>query len=84
MKKPLSNEELENIRVNTEAGKKAKKVTIDYEVLESVKIINGPFENFIGSIDEIYNESAKVKVVVNIFGRDTPVNLAFSQIEKIN
>lgn len=55
----------------------------EYDVGESVRVIDGPFANFTGVLDEVNNERAKVKVMVSIFGRSTPVELEFSQIEKV-
>lgn len=51
---------------------------------EDVKIIDGPFNDFIGTIEEISNEKKKLKVVVKIFGRKTPVEVSFMQVEKIS
>lgn len=51
---------------------------------EDVKIIDGPFNNFIGTIEEINNEKKKLRVEVKIFGRKTPVELTFMQVEKIS
>ncbi len=56
---------------------------IDFELKENVKVIEGPFENFIGYIDEINFEKLKIKVLVNMFGRETPVELDFDQIQKL-
>ena len=50
---------------------------------EDVKIIDGPFNGFIGSIEEIHNDKKKLKVEVKIFGRKTPVEVTFMQVEKI-
>lgn len=60
-----------------------KRVEIDVEIGEAVKVIEGPFTNFTGNVEEIDRDKTKVKVLVNMFGRDTPVELDFSQIEKI-
>ena len=51
---------------------------------EEVKIIDGPFNDFLGTIEEINNEKKKLKVVVKIFGRKTPVEVNFMQVEKIS
>ena len=50
----------------------------------TVKIIDGPFNEFTGSVDEVYEDKKKVKVIVKIFGRKTPVELNFMQVEKVN
>ncbi|MEG9298760.1 transcription termination/antitermination protein NusG [Mangrovibacillus sp. Mu-81] len=64
-------------------GMTEKKVEIDFELGETVKVNEGPFANFTGSIEEIDSAKSKVKVHVNMFGRDTPVELDFSQIDKL-
>lgn len=64
-------------------GIEEKRVEVDVEVGELVKVIEGPFANFTGNVEEIDRDKAKVKVLVNMFGRDTPVELDFSQIQKI-
>ncbi|WP_173917970.1 transcription termination/antitermination protein NusG [Halobacillus sp. Marseille-Q1614] len=56
---------------------------VDFEVKESVKVTDGPFANFTGTIENIDADKQKVKVHVNMFGRETPVELDFSQIEKL-
>ena len=55
----------------------------DYTVGEEIKIISGPFESFAGRIDEVFPEHSKLKVMVAIFGRDTPVELDFEEVEKV-
>ncbi len=57
--------------------------TVDYEVGDSVRIISGPLENFIGTVEEISFEKKKVRVMVSMFGRETPVDLELVQIHKI-
>jgi transcription termination/antitermination protein NusG len=64
-------------------GMSEKKIEIDFELGETVKVNEGPFANFTGSIEEIDSAKSKVKVHVNMFGRDTPVELDFSQIDKL-
>ncbi len=78
---PLLDSEVKNIM--RRMGVAATKPKIDFELNESVRVTSGPFENFIGSIDEINMEKLKIKVLVNMFGRETPVELEFDQIEKL-
>lgn len=59
------------------------KVKVGYQVGQSVKIIDGPFAEFMGVVDEINAERGKIKVLVSFFGRETPVELEFSQISKL-
>ena len=58
-------------------------VNVDYDINDSVKILNGPLENFVGVVQEINKEKHKVKVLVSMFGRETPVELEFSQVQKV-
>lgn len=59
------------------------KTKIDFEIKESVRIMVGPFANFVGSVEEILADKSKIKVHVNMFGRETPLELDFTQVEKI-
>lgn len=59
------------------------KAAIQFEMGESVRINEGPFKHFIGTVEEINEERAKIKVTVSIFGRGTPVELDFLQVEKL-
>jgi len=77
---PLREEEVREILRQVEDQPQPK---IDVAVGESVRITSGPFENFIGTVEEVYPEKGKVKVMVAMFGRETPVELEISQIEKI-
>lgn len=61
-----------------------RQVDLDIEVGESVKVVSGPLENFPAVIQEINIEKHKVKVLVNMFGRETPVELDFNQIQKLD
>jgi transcriptional antiterminator NusG len=56
---------------------------VDFEIGESVTVMDGPFATLPASISEIMPEQAKLKVLVSIFGRETPVELSFSQVQKI-
>jgi len=78
---PLSQEEARAII--KQMGLEEPKTRIDVNVGENVKVTDGPFENFVGVIEEIYPEKGKVKVMVSMFGRETPIELDFSQIEKM-
>jgi transcription termination/antitermination protein NusG len=75
---PLTDEEVDSMGITE------KPVEIDLEVGESVKVVSGPLENFIAVIQEINSEKRKVKALVNMFGRETPIELEFNQIEKLD
>ncbi len=77
----LPDEEIEIILQQMEKGP-AQPVKMQYEKGESVRIIDGPFSNFNGYIDEVDIDHGRLKVMVSIFGRQTPVELGFHQIEK--
>lgn len=64
-------------------SKSAPQIQVDFEVGESVTVIDGPFENLAATISEINAEGQKLKVLVSIFGRETPVELGFNQVTKI-
>ncbi|MDL4841370.1 transcription termination/antitermination protein NusG [Aquibacillus rhizosphaerae] len=78
---PLLEEEVEVILKRM--GMDAPITEVDFEVKESVRVTDGPFNDFTGTIEHIDLDKQKVKVHVNMFGRETPVELEFSQIEKI-
>ena len=80
---PLSEQEVENIlhRVTTSAEKPKPKLV--FERNEQVRIVDGPFANFTGQIEEVNADRSTLKVSVTIFGRSTPVELDFAQVEKI-
>lgn len=78
---PLSNEEVSNIEKFISAP--AARYKVRFSVGEAVKITDGPFSEFLGTINEIDEERGKVKVLVSIFGRETPVELDFLQIAKV-
>ena len=59
-------------------------VKVDYSVDDNIKILVGPLEGYTGKVKEIKNEKGKVVVLVSMFGRETPVELEFSQVQKIN
>lgn len=59
-------------------------VNVDYDINDTVQVINGPLEGFVGTVQEINQEKQKVKVLVSMFGRETPVELEFAQVQKVN
>ena len=63
-------------------GVEEPKTKIDFDLGENVRVIAGPFENFLGTIQEINADKGKVRVLVSMFGRETPVELDFTQVEK--
>ena len=84
---PLSRKEVENIlHVEIIGGEQApakrSRPRLEYELGETVRVKEGPFADFSGQIDEINEDQLKLKVLVNIFGRETPVELEFSQVAK--
>ncbi|MCH6268791.1 MULTISPECIES: transcription termination/antitermination protein NusG [Neobacillus] len=64
-------------------GVEEKRIDVNYEIGETVKVKEGPFANFTGVVEEMDKDKAKLKVLVNMFGRDTPVELEFTQIDKL-
>src|SRR5699024_1670178 len=64
-------------------GMEDAKVKVDYEIKENVKVIDGPFASFMGTIEYIDADKENLKVHVNMFGRETPVELDFNQVEKV-
>ena len=64
-------------------GFDVSELNVDYELNEQVEIMNGAFEGFVGTVQEINKEKNKVKVLVSMFGRETPVELEFSQVKKV-
>ena len=74
---PLTDEEIRNM------GFEIANVNIDYDVNDSVKVMDGPLKDFVGTVQEINKEKGKVKVLVSMFGRETPVELEFAQVQKM-
>jgi transcriptional antiterminator NusG len=80
---PLSSDEVNSILYRQETSAKTPRPKMTFEKNESVKIIDGPFANFSGKIDEINSDRNTLRVLVTIFGRATPVELDFLQVEKM-
>jgi len=79
---PLTDEEVLQIMNHTEETQERPKPKFSFERGEKVRIIDGPFANFEGEVDEIHEERNTIKVMVTVFGRSTPVELDFIQVEK--
>lgn len=77
---PLRQDEVDKILKRMEA--EAPKVKVSFKVGERVRIVEGPFEDFMGTVDEIDLDRARVRVLVNFFGRETPIELDFLQVER--
>lgn len=80
---PLSDEEVENIRKQMDTGVTLTKTKSQFQKGDNVRIADGPFLGFTGMIDEIDLDHRKLRVMVSIFGRSTPVELDFLQAEKV-
>ncbi len=80
---PLSDKEVDRILQVDKQDQKKLKPRLEFEEQESVRVTSGPFANFTGSISEINVDQSKLKVLVNIFGRETPVELGFDQVAKL-
>lgn len=79
---PLTDEEVRQIMHHTEETQEKPKPKYHFEKGEKVRIIDGPFANFEGDVEEIHEERSTIKVMVTVFGRSTPVELDFIQVEK--
>ncbi|CAN5433507.1 transcription termination/antitermination protein NusG [soil metagenome] len=78
---PLEEYEVRRIMTNLEKSQEAPKV--NWSKGENIRVVEGPFSDFTGKIEEVMADKEKLKVLINIFGRDTPVELDFNQVEKL-
>ncbi len=79
---PVPQKEVDRIRGVIEEGEARPRSTITFDIGESVRVIDGPFASFSGIVEEVDEDTERVKVAVSIFGRATPVELEFTQVEK--
>jgi transcriptional antiterminator NusG len=80
---PLKESEIEQIRGHMNHGKAKKSAEVPFRVGDAVKVIDGPFSDFSGVVNEVNVERGKLKVMVSIFGRSTPVELDFLQVKNL-
>jgi len=80
---PLSEDEVNQIVYRVDTGRDKPKIKVKFEKSETVRIIDGPFANFNGIVDDVNEDRETLKVMVTIFGRATPVELEFGQVEKV-
>ena len=81
---PVSDNEIEKILGQIKDGVAQPKSSVDYSIGEKVQVIDGPFASFSGLVEEIDDDKSRLKVSVSIFGRPTPVDLEFNQVEKVS
>jgi transcriptional antiterminator NusG len=80
---PLSTDEVNQIVYRVNTGKDKPKIRVKFEKNETVRITDGPFNTFTGIVDDVNEDRETLKVMVTIFGRATPVELEFGQVEKV-
>ena len=80
---PMRDDEVNQILNRVEEGEAAPRSLVSFEVGEQVKVTDGPFDGFSGMVEEVDEHASRLKVTVSIFGRPTPVELEFTQVQKV-
>lgn len=80
---PVKDSDVRKVTLQMEEGGQRPKPRVEFEPGEEVRVIEGPFQNFNGVIEEVKPDKSKLRVMVSIFGRSTPVELDFMQVEKL-
>ena len=80
---PIAQKEVDRIVAHVEERHEAPRVSMNFEIGEQVRVSDGPFSTFTGVVEDVKPDKSRLKVLVSIFGRATPVDLDFSQVEKI-